>query len=181
MSSDNNNISNKEENDSSSSLTHQSSSTMNKLKHKDEPPTMISKIDLQNKELIRAMENLPSTHQFLSNLSSSTTPFRSEPSSTLIQMIPDLIQIHRVVHELLPKPNKGLWEPQFNLDPFLLNYMALFYQQQQQQQQLDATNNNHTSISDDGNTLVQTSNKDNHNNQQQQQLSSVVPQRLSKL
>jgi hypothetical protein len=42
-------------------------------------------------------------------------------------ILPRLDQLHKVVHEILPKPNKGLWEPELKLDPFLLSYIALMY------------------------------------------------------
>ena len=85
----------------------------------------LSKIDLNNKELIKALERLPTTEQFMTNVKQNNIEF----------IIPDLRSIHNVVKELLPKPNKGLWEPQFNLDPFILSYMALLYQNRDKKNQ----------------------------------------------
>ncbi|KAG2386934.1 hypothetical protein C9374_001969 [Naegleria lovaniensis] len=88
---------------SSTNENDDSKASSSHFKKKDVVPPMISKIDLQNKELIRAMENLPSTHQFLSNLSSSS----SDPSSSLIKMIPDLIQITVLFMNYYQNQTKG--------------------------------------------------------------------------
>ena len=112
-------------------------STTDKLtdkKPKDET-FKLTKIDLNNKELVRALEKLPTTEQFISNMNHHEF------------IIPNLREIHHIIHELLPKPNKGLWEPQFNLDPFILSYMALQYQNRDKKQQV--MNNNSNNIDDD--------------------------------
>ena len=45
-------------------------------------------------------------------------------------VIPDIPLLHRLVHSLLPPPNRGLWEPLLGLDRLLLSYFALDHQQQ---------------------------------------------------
>ena len=110
---------------------------------RDKKPTKtnlpFSAIDLQNKELIKALESLPTTRQFLDALQQQEDNKDAQQQATTI-FIPNLREIHRVVHELLPKPNRGLWEPQFNLDPFLLNYMALLYQNNDKQKKAKQEN-----------------------------------------
>lgn len=81
-------------------------------------PTTSSDAEL----LARALEALPSADQFMMAVDMQL----KDKSKTFV--VPYLIELHNVVHELLPKPNKGLWEPKLGLDQELLSYFALYYQ-----------------------------------------------------
>ena len=80
-------------------------------------------------QLTRALEALPSADQFMTALHIANQKTTTEKSSFTV---PYLIELHRVVHELLPNPNKGLWEPDLGLDRELLSYFALYYQNNEQ-------------------------------------------------
>nr|QRZ58763.1 Gsp-co-occurring protein 13 [Malawimonas jakobiformis] len=66
---------------------------------------------------------LPTAEEFLRSASVQGTV---EDQAKYV--VPYLKTLHRVVYNLLPKPNKGLWEPEFGLDHFLLSYFCIMYQ-----------------------------------------------------
>ena len=82
--------------------------------------------DDEAQQLSRVLEALPSADQFMKRVH---LEIQSKDEQRFI--VPYLKELHNVVHELLPKPNKGLWEPDLNLDPLLLSYFALFYQNEE--------------------------------------------------
>ena len=69
---------------------------------------------------------IPSKDEFIKNLE------MKEKSKDVNYILPNLKKLHRIVHEILPKPNKGLWEPGLKLDPFLLTYFTLQYEKELQ-------------------------------------------------
>lgn len=74
----------------------------------------------QDLKLIQTLQVLPTAEQFLQDVNAAKT--NQEQKNVLI---PYLQQLHTIVHQILPKPNKGLWEPDLKLDPFLLTYFGL--------------------------------------------------------
>ncbi|KAL9644646.1 hypothetical protein ABK040_015385 [Willaertia magna] len=132
----------------------------------------------KNRELIKALESLPTPEEFLKQFEENNLK-KDNISSNAIISIPYLRELHKTIYELLPKPNKGLWEPQFNLDPFILAYFAIAYQNQDKKQQ-QLLKEESTSYSDN--------NKPNNSKEEEKEnIPSVAavdvtpPQRLSKL
>lgn len=66
------------------------------------PPATVRTTD----DFIRHMQALPAHEQ-------------------LVAAIPHVRRLHRIVHQILPQPNKGLWEPNLGLDPFILALLTL--------------------------------------------------------
>ncbi|KAF0853013.1 Type II secretion system (T2SS)-associated protein Gcp13 [Andalucia godoyi] len=56
-------------------------------------------------ELIRSLQRLPAHEQ-------------------VVHLVPYIERLHRIIHHILPRPNKGIWEPALNLDPFILSYLV---------------------------------------------------------
>jgi hypothetical protein len=83
--------------------------------------------------LARLLEVLPSPDEFLNRIKELENP---TAEALTRYTIPYLKELHEVVHELLPKPNKGLWEPGLNLDHFILSYYTLAYQNYEYQQKM---------------------------------------------
>jgi hypothetical protein len=52
----------------------------------------------------------------------------------LVHCVPHVRRLHKVVHHILPKPNRGLWEEQLGLDPFILGYLVMADENRQQMQ-----------------------------------------------
>lgn len=102
-----------------------------------EPPTEeeieivdILNIDLAEKE---TATRIPSSSSSTSTTDTLLGEVRTHLTSAsalpvhrqLVAALPGIRRLHRIVHHLLPKPNRGLWEPQLRLDPFILSYLAL--------------------------------------------------------
>lgn len=81
--------------------------------------------------LARLLETLPSSDEFIRRIKELESNEAHER-----YIIPYLKELHEVVYEFLPKPNKGLWEPKLGLDHFLLSYYTLAYQNYEYQQKL---------------------------------------------
>jgi hypothetical protein len=95
-------------------------------------PHASNKTDHETKveQLTRAIRALPSADQFMKEVH-----LRMEESGEEKRfVVPYLRELHRVIHELLPKPNRGLWEPGLVLDRELLSYFALYYQNEEMEQ-----------------------------------------------
>jgi hypothetical protein len=84
--------------------------------------------------LARLLEVLPSPDEFLNRIKELENP--TAEAALTRYTIPYLKELHEVIHELLPKPNKGLWEPGLNLDHFILSYYTLAYQNYEYQQKM---------------------------------------------
>jgi len=84
-------------------------------------------------KLVQTLALLPTPDKFAADLGKAKT--EAEQRQILL---PFLQQLHQVIHELLPKPNMGLWEPELKLDPFLLSYFTVmdFNVQYQHQREL---------------------------------------------
>lgn len=92
-------------------------------------------------KLIQLLESLPAADTFLEQLTKRNSNRKTPNSDDLRYIVPHLRTLHRIIHELLPKPNRGLWEEGLNLDPFLLTYFALMFQnvERQMAMRLEAT------------------------------------------
>ncbi|KAL0491711.1 lolB [Acrasis kona] len=82
-------------------------------------------------KLSKVLEALPSSDDFIEYI-------KQNPPKDGNYIVPYLRELHEVVYEILPKPNKGLWEPGLNLDRFLLSYYALAYKNHEIQQKVES-------------------------------------------
>src|SRR3989338_4875363 len=104
------------------------------LLHNTSWPRKMQKQPTKVDNLARLLEGLPSPDEFLNRIKELENP--TAEAALTRYTIPYLKELHEVVHELLPKPNKGLWEPGLNLDHFILSYYTLAYQNYEHQQKL---------------------------------------------
>ncbi len=86
-----------------------------------------------NADIVQLLNNIPPAEQFLKQLIGV-----QEEEQVKQIMTPLLLHLHKVIYNILPKPNKGLWEPQLQLDPFLLSYFTLLFHNTQDKNQTSA-------------------------------------------
>jgi hypothetical protein len=115
-------------------------------KHHQDASKLIKGLFINNSEdLARVLEALPSSDQFMKGIHMKTDSTTNEQRF----IIPYLKELHHVIHELLPKPNRGLWEPELKLDPKLLSYFVLYYQNEDVVPPNDNNSNHNNESSDD--------------------------------
>lgn len=101
------------------------------FEHASEPNINAKNMEV-NAEIVQLLENIPPAEQFLKQL----IGIQDESQAKQV-LTPLLLHLHKVIYNILPKPNKGLWEPQLQLDPFLLSYFTLLFQNNQLNQPTD--------------------------------------------
>lgn len=126
----------------------------------------------ESSRLIALLETLPAADEFLEHIKRQQQQQQDHSSDAEpLFIVPHLQTLHRIVYELLPKPNKGLWEEGLQLDPFLLTYFALMYVNVEKQLREKQRNDDDATASEDAtagvggqNTVVKKQSEKRHDN-----------------